>query len=101
MGFGTFMFETHKAQRTVEKTARMARVIDSPSHEELLKLLGSNLDGAMIGTFEPIVVMLDQFDGNYAEIKVNYRFKFDIPFANNLDIASVATTQVKLRDVPT
>ena len=99
-GMGSFMFGSHQAQRSVEETAREARVLDSPTEVELVALLKNNMKSAMFGSYEPAVSLIAQHGGNYAELNIVYTFQFDVPFLDMLKLNSVATTQVKIREMP-
>ena len=99
-GFGSFMYGTHQAQRFVEKTAREVRVMDNPTKDEMYAVLKGNLDSSMFGTFTPNVATLSQYNGNYAELSVDYAFQIEIPIFSLLKLNHTATTQVKLREMP-
>lgn len=99
-GIGTYMYGTHQAQRTVEETARKARVINSPSKADLVTLLNDNMKGALLGTYQPNVTVLSQFDGNYAELSITYSLNFEFPFIDLERLTTKSTTQVKLRSLP-
>lgn len=99
-GMGTFMFGTHQAQRSVESTARKARVVDQPSQTDLLALLTTDLKDAPFGSYTPQVIMLTQHGGEYAELQINYTFNFDFPFLKTMELKKTAKTQVKLREMP-
>ncbi len=101
VGMGSFMYGGHQAQRTVEETARQARVINSPTQTQLETLMIQNVKPALFGTYEPSVRLITQFDGDYAELMITYNFKFDLPILDNLQLKSNASTQVKLREMPT
>ena len=100
LGIGTFMYGGHQAQRTVEATARQARVISSPTQTELETLLKANTEDTIVGTYSPSVRMISQFDGSYAELVITYDFKLNMPLMDRLVLQSKAVTQVKLRDMP-
>ncbi len=99
-GIGTYLYGTHQAQRTVEETARMARIMDQPSQDELSALLKQNMKNAMFGTYEPNVTIVNQFDGDYAELAITYNFNFEFPLLDLIDMQSISRTQVKLRFIP-
>ena len=100
LGFGTYMFGSHQAQRMVEETAREARVVHEPTEEQLLALLNQNMKSAPFGTYTPNVVMVTQFGGEYASLAVDYNFSFEFPFVGDLGMTSSASTEVKLREMP-
>lgn len=99
-GIGSYLYGTHQAQRTVEETARMARIMDQPSLNEISALLNQNMKTTMFGSYQPNVTIINQFDGNYAELAITYNFEFDFPVLNLIDLQSVSKTQVKLRFIP-
>ena len=58
------------------------------------------MKNAMFGTYEPKVMIVNQFDGDYAELAITYNFSFDFPILDLIDMQSVSKTQVKLRFIP-
>lgn len=94
------MYGSHQAQRSVEETARKARVLNSPTQTQLESLMIQDAKTAMFGTYEPNVRLITQFDGDYAELTITYNFKIDLPIVDQLVMKSNAVTQVKLRPLP-
>jgi len=78
----------------------MARVLPLPSEANLLGLLDQNKRSAIFGTYETDVTMIEQFNGQYAELTVTYNFSFALPFAEDFALSSNSSTQVKLRQSP-
>ena len=100
LGFGVFLFGTHQAQRVVEETSRQARVVSEPTKEDLVSLLKANMKSPPFGTYTPNVVLVTQFGGEYAELSLNYNFKFNFPLLGDYGLTSNAITEVKLREMP-
>ena len=100
LGLGTYLFGTHQAQRTVEETAREARMINAPTESDLVALLDGNMKNSMFGEYTPKVRIISQFDGSYAELEIVYSFNFDFPLLDKLDLESKSSTQVKIRELP-
>lgn len=100
IGIGTFMYGSHQAQRTVEQTARQARVLHNPTQAQIETIMMQNTKSAMFGTYEPSVRLITQFDGSYAELIITYNFSIDLPVVDQLVMKSNASTQVKLREMP-
>ncbi len=100
LGVGVYMFGTHKAQRTVEQTAREARVLSEPTETELEALLDQNSTPPPMGSYQSDAVMLTQFGGEYARLIITYNFSFEVPFLDKLNLKSESVTEVKLREMP-
>ncbi len=99
---GIYMFGVHQAQRTVEESARIARVISAPTQDDLLQVLkkAQNTKYEFLGTYEPSVLMVSQFDSTYAELKIIYTYKLDLPFVDRYSMKNESVVQVKLRELP-
>lgn len=99
---GIYMFGVHQAQRAVEESARIARVISEPTHDELIQVMkkAQSSKYAFLGNYEPSVLMISQFDSTYAELKITYTYKLNLPFVDNYSMKNDSVVQVKLRELP-
>ena len=98
---GNFLINLNMAQRSVEKSARIARMMDEPTKTELEAVLTENLESPMFGHFAPNVeVFTDQDGWNYANLNVSYGYILDIPFGKPLRLMRSSSTQIPIRNMP-
>lgn len=99
---GIYMFGVHQAQRTVEESARLARVISQPTKEELLNVMkdAQQTKHKFLGNYEPSVLLISQFDSTYAELKITYTYRLNLPFVDKYSMKNESVVQVKLRELP-
>ena len=98
---GNYLINLNTAQRTVEKSARIARMMDEPTKTEIEAVLAENLESPMFGQFVQNVEIYTAEDGwNYANLKVSYGYILDVPFAKPVRLLRSSSTRIPIRNMP-
>jgi len=98
---GTYLMSLNMAQRYVEKSGRIARMMDDPTKTELEAMLADNVNAPLFGSYSQSVTISTTDTGTrYANLNVAYTYELDIPFIDPITLNKESNTQVPLRNLP-
>ena len=98
---GNFLINLNMAQRSVEKSARIARMMDEPTKTEIEAVLAENLESPMFGQFiQNVEVYTDENGWNYANLNVSYGYILDVPFGKPVRLLRKSSTRIPIRNMP-
>ena len=98
---GQYLMAQNMAQRYVEKSGRIARMMDDPTKSELEAMLADNVNAPMFGSYSQTVsITTTETGARYANLNVGYTYRLELPFIEPINLGSESNTRVPLRNLP-